>query len=77
MEINGVQRVILRSAPTMMLVCQRLKRISWDKFQPLSENRIMMGHGLNLPVVTVFCRKFIVTACWDLSLFYRQFMGQQ
>ena len=28
-----------------------------------------MRHGLNLPVFTVFCCKFIVTDCWDLSLF--------
>jgi len=28
-----------------------------------------MCHGLNLPVIAVFGRAFIVTTCWDLSLF--------
>ena len=32
-----------------------------DKFQHLRENRIMMGHGLNLPVVTGLCHTSTVT----------------
>ena len=54
-------------ATRMILIYQGLKLMSLsaqagrDKFQHLRENRIMMGHGLNLLVVTGFADTSIVT----------------
>ena len=53
-------QTVAEPAEAMMLMGQRLKLMSLsaqagrDKFQHLRENRIMMSHGLNLLVVTVF-----------------------
>ena len=56
-------RHLAQFATRMMLIGQRLKLMSRDKFQHLRENRIMMGHGLNLLVVTGFADISIVTTC--------------
>ena len=61
---------LAQPAASMMLMGQRLKVVAWDQFQHLRASRIMMGHGLNLLIVTGFDSTSTVITCWDLSLFY-------
>ena len=62
-------RHLAQPATRMILMGQRLNlmplpaQVNRDQFQHLHENHIMMGHGLNLPVVTGFAGTSIVTTC--------------
>ena len=57
----GPARHLAQPATRMILMGQRLKLMSRNKFQHLRENRIMMRHGLNLLVVTGLADTSIVT----------------
>jgi hypothetical protein len=53
----------------MVLIGQGFKVVSLNKFQQLSEYRIMMCQGLNPPVFTVFVSTSIVPTCCDSGFF--------